>query len=82
MMRWVWLALGSIAYWAAWVLVAALVMWVHGDCWAGTTASEAAECANEKGIVGWSVLGLAGVLYVATLWGLKRKSDRADGGQR
>jgi hypothetical protein len=76
MSKWVALILGTIAYWLAWLGIAAFVMFVHGDCWAGTTDAEAAACAREKGWVGLAVIALAAVLYGMTVWALARRSRR------
>jgi hypothetical protein len=78
MMKWVWLVVGTIAYWAIWLGIAGLVMFVHGDCWAGTTEVEAASCAREKGWVGLAVLALAAVLYGMTIWGFVKRSRGQD----
>jgi hypothetical protein len=75
-LKWISLIVGSLAYWLLWLGIAALVMWVHGDCWAGTTTSEAAICANEKRWVGIAVLAVALLLYAVTLRRLGKRSQR------
>jgi len=54
----------TIVYWAAVLFLAGLVMALQGDCWAGTTQIEAAECSRNATAAGLVVIALGAVLYL------------------
>jgi uncharacterized protein YjeT (DUF2065 family) len=73
-LRWAGFAIASLGYWVVWLFITAATMFVHGDCWAGTTHAEAAACADQKRLVGLVVLAVGIVLYVATIQRVARQS--------
>ena len=64
------LFIGTAVYWAVWLGMAGVVLWVHGDCAAGTTDVELAKCITEKTWIFRGIGVLAALLYVATIVGL------------
>ena len=75
-MRWFWLVVGTIAFWAAWLILAASVMFIHGDCWAGTTDAEVVVCVQEKRMVGIVALGLGLLIYGVGIWKVRKRFQR------
>lgn len=67
------LVLGSAAYWAAWLGVTAVAIWIHGDCGAGTTEAELAVCVTEKRWVFWAFIAFGAALWVAAVVGLSKE---------
>ena len=76
-MRWIWLAVGTIAFWAAWFILTAFVMFVHGDCWAGTTDAEVVVCVHQKRIVGLVTLVIGCLIYAFGVWKLRNRFRRS-----
>lgn len=71
--KWIWRILGAIAFWLGWLFLTGLLMFIHGDCWAGTTDAEAAACAHEKSWVGMIALASGALIFALGLWRIRRR---------
>jgi len=65
--------LGSAVFWAAWLGVTAVAVWIHGDCGAGTTQAELASCVTEQRWLFWTAIVLGAALWAATIVGLVKE---------